>query len=309
MKKLIKNYFLLLILFFIYSCAHQFTVTEDQYWEKIAKKSLNNQTSILEILKTERPKLFTQIMNDSKDLELVSLWGQSLNFDSGAHEKILDNNLIRDLQAQFNIHNDNHVVHAGVTHTYGYLFSILKTPYGFKRKRWIDPTLNYAFDLKDQSLSPETKDGGMLSNITYFTGKIAFKSIDDQKKLSLLKNVSAEILNFNYKSFSPVVLEEQIVQNQKMIHILRTTLVKLPKKRPLEENDFLLIYTILTPDTHREVLITAFPIKNDAYNSITSTKQLGTNQPIVLRYNAYLEGIDAAKLTGNRILFSNNLRD
>ena len=309
MNKLRNISFWLIILFLSCSCAHQYTVTDDQFWENLTNQALNNQRSILDVVKASKPKLYNQIVSDSLDHSLVTFWGKSLNFDSGAKKKILDDKVMSDLQSQFDVHNDNRVVHAGIAHSYGYLFSILNTPYGFKRKRWIDPTLNFAFSLKNQSLSPESLEGGLLSNLTYFIGRIAFKTKDDQNKLSFLKNVSPEILSFDYKMFSPVVLEEQIVKNKKITEILRTTLVKLPQKRANEENDFLLIYSIFNPELRKELLITAFPIKNDAYNSITSTKQLGTNQPIVLRYNAYLDGLEGEKLSGNRILFSNNLRD
>ena len=79
---------------------------------------------------------------------------------------------------------------------------------------------------------------------------------------------------------------------------IRTTLVHFPFKSSSEENDYLLIYSILNKELKKEVLITAFPIKKDAYNKITAHEFMGTNQPISIRYNAYLEGYMDQKISG-----------
>lgn len=276
------------------------SLKDDQYWSDLVSQSVNTKRSILKILEEKDPALYKQIVNDSADPILQSFWGLSQNFDSGAKKKILDDQLITDLQAQFGIKNDNFIVHAGITHTYGYLFSVLQTPYGQKRKRWTDPTLNYAFSFSRNSLSPETMEGGLLSNITYFAGVLAFKNEADRKDLRNLKNVSSEILNFDYSKLSVENLEEQIISNRGNVAALRTTLVRLPFKKEGEENDYLLIYSIIHPNNKKEVLITIFPIKKDAYKKIAAEESLGANQPIMVRYNAYLGGLMEQTLTGSR---------
>jgi hypothetical protein len=282
---------------------------DDQYWANLVEESLMTKKSILQVLEKKNPALLAQIQNDSKDSALLSFWGESLNFDSGAKKQIVDDLLISDLQAQFGIKNDNKIVHSGITHTYGYLFSVLQTPYGFKRLRWIAPTLNYAFSFDGLALSPETIDGGLLSNITYFAGMLAFKNGSDKKNLANLKNVSKEILNFDYSKISVDVLEEQIGKKDDLGPILRTSLVRLPFKKPSEENDYLLIYSVLNPKNQKEVLITAFPIKKEAYKTITSEESLGVNQPIIIRYNTYLEGLMEQKLTGVRKFLKDSVKN
>ena len=200
------------------------------------------------------------------------------------------------------------IVHAGVTHTYGYLFSVLETPYGFKRKRWIEPTLNYAFSFNGNSLSPSTLEGGLLSNITYFTGRLAFKKEKEKNELKKIKNVSKEGLNFDYSKLAVEVLEEQINTPVTSGITLRTSLIRFPLKRDGEENDYLLIYSIYYPKMNKEVLITAFPIKKDAYNKITSTEGLGATEPITIRYNAYVDGFMDKKLTGIRKFSPDSVR-
>jgi hypothetical protein len=296
----------LLLILVLTSCSHQKsknnTGLDDLYFSDLVFKSIEKNESILKILENKNPHLLSQIQNDSRDSLLLNFWGESLNFDSGAQKKIINDQIISDLQAQFGIKNDNRVVHAGITHTYGYLFSVLETPYGFKRKRWIDSTLNYAFSLVGESLSPETREGGLLSNITFFVGKLAFKNKEDQDALLLLKNVSSEVLNFNYSKVTKLILEEQIKGADSQNLILRTTLIHLPIKHDREENDYLLIYSIFSSNSNKEKLVTAFPIKEEAFKKITSPMMLGAGQPIMLRYNDYVYNFTDTSFLGVRKL-------
>jgi len=296
---LFKKTSLLILTLFVISCSSVDKIdaeNTDAYWTKIVKKT-EKKMSILDVLKKENLPLYEQIEADSNDLALLTFWGKSYNFDSGAKKQIISDAIISDLQKKFKIVNDNKIVHAGITHTYGYLFSILDTPYGYKRKRWIEPTLNYGFALSGNSLSPETMRGTLLSNITFFAGKIAFKQESDKAALDHLKNVSDEVRNFDFKKLQVTFLEEDI--NESPV-TLRTALVKLPFKRVDEENDALLIYSVWNQAEKKEELITAFPIKKDAFNKIIDHAGLGKNQPIAVRYNAYVEGQMDKKLTGTR---------
>ena len=311
---LIRNLFLsiLFALFFVSCASHpakKFLMSDDGYWERLTLQSTEQKISILKVLQKENPALYKQFENDSKDTKLLGFWGQSFNFDSGAKKKIITDQLISDLQAEFGVHNDNMIVHAGITHTYGYLFSVLNTPYGFKRKRWTDSTLNYAFSFNGSSLSPETMEGSMLSNITYFAGMLAFKHHEEKQSLLALKNISNEVKNFDYSKINVEQVEEDFFQGGILTNILRTSLVRLPFKQEHEENDYWLIYSIYNLKLKREFLITAFPIKKDAYKKITEPESFGANKPISLRYNAYLDGANDPKLVGNRRFYTEALHD
>lgn len=259
----------------------------------MALESKETNVSIMRILEENNPALYNQILKDSKDPYVTMFWGQSLNFDSGAKKKIVDDKIISDLQALFNIQNDNKIVHAGIMHTYGYLFSTINTPYGYKRKRWIAPTLNSAFGLEGNSFSPETIDGGLLSNVTYFSGMLAFKN---QTELSLLKNVSNEIFTYNYSQLK-VDRVEEVTKDYTLV----TTLVRFPVKIMIEEYDYLLIYSTINHASNKELLVTAFPVNAESYEKIIAKSEMGPNQKITLRYNAYLPGIEN-NLTGTRKL-------
>lgn len=275
----------------------EYSHMDDLYWSQQVIDSKTAKISILEVLKRKNTNLYEQIIKDSKDPLLTGFWGKSLNFDSGAKKQIIDDQIIKDLTSLFlpNEPFNKLIVHAGVAHTYGYLFSVLDTPYGFKRKRWVLPTLNFAFSLSGQSLSPETLEGGLLSNVTFFMGTLAFKNEKDRVSLKALTNVASEIRTFNYFALTLEHLEEDLPG-----HVLRTTLLPLPKKLPQEENDYLLIYSVWDKKQSKEFLITAFPIKKDAYQKITAAETLGPHRPISIRYNTYLEGLMNQVLTGNR---------
>lgn len=291
--------FLLSIL--LSSCAlfnsREKSMKENLYWSQIVEQSRNSKSPFINTLKNESPAVYQQVKNDSLDPLLLTFWGKSLNFDSGAKKQIIDEEIINGLHAQFNVADkfDIKIVHAGIAHTYGYLFSVLDTPYGYKRKRWIEPTINEAFSLKGLSLSPETIDGGLLSNVTYFAGTLAFSLDSDRQKLKDLKNVSNEVRSFNYFALTIEHLDEELPKA-----ILRTTLLKFPVKADKEENEYLLIYTILNKELKKEELITVFPITKEAYKKIVAPENLGPKKPVSIRYNAYLEGLMDQKLIGNR---------
>jgi hypothetical protein len=303
----LKIFFLLIVLSFLFSCTSlpksqkiiKYTSEDNQYWELMVTKSKDEKISILDSIKMSHSSLYNQIIKDANDTILHTFWGQSLNFDSGVKKQIVSDQINADLHMAFGLSNDNKIVHAGVTHTYGYLFSVIDTPYGYKRKRWIEPALNNAFSLKGQSLSPETENGGLLSNITYFTGMLAFKNKSDRLALRKLKNVSDEIKKIKYDSLTILHLEEELID-----FTLRTTLIKFPIKATISENDFLLVYSILNHQLNKEFLITSFPITNNAYLKILSPDNLGDNRSVLIRYNAYLEGLMDQNLNGKRRLWS-----
>lgn len=276
----------------------QYTTGQDQYWENLVKLKNSSNQSIVEIIKAKNQILYRQIDADSSDSNLLGFWGQSFNFDSGAKKKILDEKILEELQLKFGVKNDNHIVHAGITHTYGYLFSLLETPYGFKRQRWIDTSLNNAFLLNKKSLSPETTEGSLLSNITYFSAKLAFlKSKNKDESLEKLKNVSPEIKTFDYQNLKVVTLKERLPEL-----VIKTTFVSFLKKSEGNQNSMLLIYSVQDLSNHKEMLITAFPITIEAFNKITGKSSLGANQPISIRYNAYLPRYMDGNLRGSRKL-------
>jgi hypothetical protein len=223
-----------------------------------------------------------------------------LNFDSGAKKKIIEDKVLVELQDYFKLKSDNHIVHAGITHSYGYLFSNLDTPYGYKRKRWIDPEVNRAFGLAGMSLSPESKEGTLLSNITFFAGKIAFQNEESQSNLNKLLNVSNEVKSFDFKKLKVKMLEEKIETPRDIQKIIRTHFVHFENKN--DQNEYLLIYTVEDLNKHTEKLITVFPINKDSYLKTTDPLLMGADRPILPKYNMYLSAGKDVRFSGHRVV-------
>lgn len=103
----LKNYFFITILYLLVllnlsSCSHLMTNQDkkvDLYWSELVNESTQQKKSIIKILEKSNPSLYNQIIKDAEDPALLSFWGKSINFDSGVKKKILNDELITDLQA------------------------------------------------------------------------------------------------------------------------------------------------------------------------------------------------------------------
>ncbi len=257
---------------------------KDIFWNDMAMHADENSFSIIKVLEDKYPVMLKQMLADALDPLLLSFWGESVNFDSGAKKIIVKDKILQDLESLFHLPSYDQKAHAGVIHTYGYLFSVIETPYGFKRARWIEPTLSRGFGFKEPNLSPFAKDGTLLTNITYFAGKLVFKSAEKLQQLNALKNVANEIFTFDIDRLKKI----QIIEKTKLF-TLTTTLVPFPKASG-DANEFLLIYSHMN-ETGEEKLITVFPVSNESYNKLVAPENFGANRPISLRYNIYIEGI------------------
>lgn len=297
MKKLLIS---LVSLMVIYSCSHKKTKIDlvsrpdtNEYWNTLSEFIARDEDNGLHhYLSSYNPALLNQIENDSKDPYLLMFWGQSSNEDASNNKTIVDEKVLNQINKKFNYHQNNKVSHAGIIHSYGYMFSRLMTPYGYKRKRWLDRTLNYAFSFTDESLSPQTKSGSLLSNITYFIGMI---SLTNKTKLELLKNVSTEVRRFNYESLHVSTLTEKVDHMT-----IKTFFVHFPKILPNDENRYLLIYTLEDSRLKNEQLITAFPVNEGMVKAAQKTSELGLNKKVTLRYNAFYEAFPLNVL-GSRV--------
>ena len=89
------------------SCTHlktgDYSPKSDLYWTDLVVSANKENKSLLIKLKEKNADLYMQLLNDSKDSELLNFWGQSLNFDAGAKKKILDDRFISELQGLFGI--------------------------------------------------------------------------------------------------------------------------------------------------------------------------------------------------------------
>jgi hypothetical protein len=252
-------------------------------------------------LKHSDPLLYGQLLQDAQHSGMKSLWGQSSNFDELAKATIVDPPILKSLAELFKTPwISDQISHAGLEHVYGYLFSTLKTDFGYKRARWVRGEMEGGFGLKEGTLSPETPSGSggtLFQNVTYFFGRIAFR--DDPLRLKTLERDSPEVAKqvkgFNYAELKTQRLEEIIASQKVMIH---TDFVPFPT-RP---DHFLLVYSIVSNGV--SMLITGFPVDKSFVDNRLNEDDLGEHKPIVTRYNAFLEGISTKSFTGTRRVVS-----
>ncbi|MEK6705966.1 MAG: hypothetical protein AABZ06_09270 [Bdellovibrionota bacterium] len=274
-------------------------------------------------LKSTLPSLYAQMTKDSKYHLLKRLWGSSLNNDEFAkdaakdtkdtivHPVIIDaiEDIIKIPKDRKLSSNTNQTVHAGIEHTYGYLFSTLKTPFGFKRDRWVRGEIEEGFGITKGELGPLPNRGTLFSNVTYFLGQIAFR--DEPQNLDLLKKIntgiSEELRTFHYQKLKVIRINEDVnaavAQNIFRKVTLRTDIVPFIKKN---KNSHLIVYSVKDPAKGPSQLITAFPVQTSFVEKLTSNDDLGTKL-ITTRYNAYVEGVTGKQITGRRTLV-NELR-
>lgn len=286
---------------------------EDCPWSEVARNLISEADAgrpVLPTLKSSVPELFKQIERDAKNPSLRSLWGKSINFDEFAKGIIVHPEIIKSIGSIFGSEvTDQRVVHAGMEHVYGYLFSVLKTPYGYKRARWVQPTLEQGFQLTSKILSPTPPEGTLFGNLTYFIGKIAFRN--DPIELNILKKlkkdspqVAKELITFPYNKLKVTRLIETLsvpTSSEKTRTItLRTDLVRFQTDPQDQSNSHLLIYSIVDPELGGAKLVTAFPVDTAFVEKTLNPENLGKEKTVLARFNAFVEGLSGKELKGER---------
>jgi len=238
------------------------------------------------------------------------LWGLSINYDENAKGTIIPEALIDVILAAAHApaRNDR-IVNAGFEHTYGYLLSILKTPYGYKRLRWVRPDIENGFGLEQGTISPAPKSGGLYMNVTYFAGQIAFRGKDAgdlaaKKLLRKARGVASSLRRYPYSSLHGRRLTETVTIAEGRTVELRTDFVPFPKASgdATGGNTELLVYSIRDSAEPLPYLISAFPIAKGFSDGALNPANLGEGKPVMTRYNAFVPGMTDTKilLTGKR---------
>lgn len=300
--------------------------SEDCPWASVSRaltSDIHSRVSTEEMLASLLPQLDRQLKIDAQLEGYKSLWGQSLNYDEYAKEEIVEPKVLDAIFKEAKApKRDDRVVHAGLEHTYGYLFSNLKTPFGYKRARWVRGDIESGFGLPRGTLGPATKEGTLFSNLTYFAGKIAFR--DEPSRLKAIEDgrehVATTLRDFNFDSLKVARLTERVAiketgflksinpfRDSDELHVitLRTDLVAFPKNTKSsgsKENSHLLIYSIDDSRKSGPALITAFPVNAAFVEKLVAAENLGQGKTITTRYNAFVADLTGSNktLTGSR---------
>ena len=241
------------------------------------------------------PGMIRQLASDRSDPVLLRLWGESVNFDELANGVIVDPAILTFLASELGAAlPEGRRAHAGMEHTYGYLFSLLETKFGFKRARWVNDDIGSGLGLPSGLISPDPAEGTLLSNVTCLAGGIALK--DDAAASALLAKAACPGILKKYASarIPRFRLAETVKLSGNRRVSLRTDLVPF-NKVSAAGNSHLLIYSVYDSAQKKASLVTAFPVAEAFVTTVLDPKGLGKGKPVQTRYNAWVDGLSGGK--------------
>lgn len=243
------------------------------------------------------PGILKQLDRDRSNTGALKLWGESLNYDELAKAIIVDDGILSFLSTRLGVAlPDGRIVHAGMEHTYGYLFSVLPTKFGFKRARWVRPDIEVGLGLPKGSLGPLPAEGTLLANVSCLAGGIALR--DDHAAAALLNSARpfcpAAMPGFSSGGFRRTRLTEEVSLPGGRKVSLRTDFVRFRKMSG--GNTHLLVYSVHDSAPGRAFLITAFPVNESFVEKALDPLYLGEGKPVKTRYNAWVEGFTGERM-------------
>ncbi|MBT4866942.1 MAG: hypothetical protein HON53_17705 [Planctomycetaceae bacterium] len=261
-------------------------------------------------LRRRCPDLYQQIKQTAADSTALKLWGQSFNQDEIAKQRIVHPHVLRVIAALTGVPMMGQEVHAGLQHTYGYLFSLIETTYGCKRDRWMNAMLDRAFGFDTATLQPVSKNGTLFFNATYFLGRIVFRG--HRREIAMLRRlrslVDPALTRFNYRKLKVARLVETVCvpKDARSQVSLITDIVQFTAGRGIDNppttESALLIYSVADSRQAIRKLITVFPVSVTVAETLLDPDELGQQRDIRLRYNASVDHLPRSIMTGSREL-------
>ena len=246
------------------------------------------------------PDLVAQIGRDATRMGPLSFWGRSINFDELANQTIVDSAIIQLLSQISGKKLSRKWPHAGLQHTYGYLLSLIQTPYGMKRDRWIDTSLETAFGLNHSVLSPVPNEGTLLSNATWLAGQIAFRGNEANQnwlRSYLTGKCSSELDAISFCDLPQNRIVETVHgknDSSNKIWSLQTDLVPFPTDSTIS----LLVYSVREETSGKHSLMTLFPAGQETQQELLARTEVACRDDIRLRFNAYVPALAGHVLNG-----------
>jgi len=257
------------------------------------------------LLKRLCPELVHQIETDRGPSGPLIFWGRCRNFDELAGQVIVDpailETVFRIAEQPFSLAHP----HAGLQHTYSYLLSVIDTPYGRKRDRWVRTSLESAFGLPPDVLGPSPTDGTLLANATWLAGSIAFQGHDRLKWMQrcLSKRVARSLTDmkldrlkgFRFRETTTFSTNGGLCAKVSFV----TDLIRMPfVEEGKSEETWLLVYSIEDDRSRHPQLITLFAVTDEFIQAIQDRAATLRRSDIRPRYNAYVSGFPSAGCAG-----------
>jgi hypothetical protein len=256
------------------------------------------------------PEIAKQLEKDSGEKELKNLWGKSINFDELAKGIIVRPEILKAIAHDFRVPfpvepsttpNYDRIAMAGMEHTYGYLFSILKTAYGYKRARWVagEVETGFGFPLGVFGADASKFDSTLFGDVTIFAGNIAFR--DNPEQLKIIRRhkryASKLVQDFDFSNLKITRLTEIIeaTANNPRVEI-HTDLVPFihPNAANPTGDQYILVYSI------NSKLVTMFPVAQSSVDGATAAANLGEGKTVITQYNGFVRDVSGKMFTGTR---------
>jgi len=219
-------------------------------------------------------------------------WTDSTAYDEFAHALILPDPVLDGLGIPHETSGDVEHVSAGMMHTYGYLFSQLKTKYGLKSKRWLDSRVDERLGLPAGTFSALPPQGEFLSNVTAALAYVC--GVDADLPGATMKRPNVKALG---------AIEESVQwrrpDGSTVDAVVRTRLVELAPLPGFKSADtHLLVYDYESGGEHR--FVTAFPVEAGFAKTVLEAKPT-TDAAFKPRFNFYVDpewNLVASRSTG-----------
>jgi hypothetical protein len=262
-----------------------------------------NDRSVVSVLKRLCPHIYQQIRRDARYPELLSLWGRGVNVDENVGQIIVHPAILKEIGSLAGVPMRGRVVHAGLQHTYGYLFSLIDTPYGAKRDRWLSTDMERGFGIDLTLLGDRPSSGTLLANLTWFVGQIVFRDRPRlrQRLESSTAAVAPSLLRYNARLDVCRIVERVVLPGKPGREVsLITDLLRYPHPPADQTKDHtLLVYSIQQGKNSALKLITAFPVRPAMVRELRASVGPGKVR-VRPRYNASVRGFPPAALPGRR---------
>ncbi len=232
------------------------------------------------------PHIAMQIRKDVRRGGPLPFWGRSRNHDELAGTQMVDPAIL-DVIAELSGVRLCHVTpHAGLQHTYGYLFSTVETPFGFKRDRWLGTEISGPFHLHSTTLGPAPNDGTLLCNATWFASNFAYRR--QREHLRRIQKRLAARVSPDLRKASLIAEHVRITQRvsrtwygRQRTWILQTDVVTAGN------GPSVLIYSIASPTTKSHKLTTLFPVSESGKVDLIKQAESTRLAEVEPRFNAY----------------------
>lgn len=101
-----------------------------------------------------------------RDAGRFALWGASTAIDENVGAPVIGRLLFDELHRRAGLTATWPIGNAGLVHCYGYLLSLVPTPYGLKRERWLGAGLARAYGVPDDAFVPWSGTRTLLTRAT-----------------------------------------------------------------------------------------------------------------------------------------------